>query len=128
MKDFATDRSKHDLKSSRCRRCHSVWKNIKRKERKNDPHARFLSLGHSARNRKHEYSITEEYFKIFFNKECAYCGGDSRGGIDRIDSSKGYIEDNITSCCEVCNRMKMDHNIDFFKDQIRKVYNHLNLG
>ena len=27
-------------------------------------------------------------------------------GIDRVDSSKGYVEDNVVSCCKYCNTAK----------------------
>jgi hypothetical protein len=40
---------------------------------------------------------------------CYYCGIiQSKGfnGLDRLDSSKSYVMDNIVSCCEMCNMMK----------------------
>jgi hypothetical protein len=43
-------------------------------------------------------------------------------GIDRIDSSKGYIQGNCVSCCTLCNRMKMEHSLEIFFNQIRKIY------
>ena len=51
--------------------------------------------------------------------QCVYCGafpcrkvrgrGKTRGyahGLDRIDNSRGYTEDNIVACCYTCNRAK----------------------
>lgn len=42
-------------------------------------------------------------------------------GIDRIDSSKGYIEDNCVPCCEMCNTMKLDHSAEEWFAHMRKV-------
>lgn len=32
-----------------------------------------------------------------------------RGGIDRIDSSKGYESSNVVPACEQCNKAKLDY-------------------
>jgi len=44
-------------------------------------------------------------------------------GVDRIDSSKGYIKGNVVSCCTMCNRMKSDFNQKEFIKQIELIYN-----
>lgn len=49
-------------------------------------------------------------------------------GIDRIDSTKGYSADNCVPCCSKCNRMKLDHSIEDFKNHISKIYNHFVKG
>ena len=85
----------------------------------------------------------EEYIKII-NGNCHYCGEghcDSRGfkysriqdshihqgkiykcvGIDRLDSQKGYTSDNSVPCCETCNRMKMDLEVNTFIRKCKKI-------
>jgi len=79
--------------------------------------------------------ISFEQFKYVVCTPCAYCGAVfskeireresksksknkhneritnkalSISGIDRVDSSKGYIEGNVIPCCITCNRGKMD--------------------
>lgn len=53
------------------------------------------------------FEITLEDFSKFWNVPCSYCGElISTVGVDRIDNSKGYILDNIISCCSTCNSMK----------------------
>lgn len=43
-------------------------------------------------------------------------------GIDRLDSLKGYIEDNCVACCGKCNKMKMDTNVTDFLNHVAKIY------
>lgn len=35
-------------------------------------------------------------------------------GLDRVDSSKGYISENVVACCKDCNRAKSDMSIEKF--------------
>lgn len=42
-------------------------------------------------------------------------------GIDRIDSSKGYIESNCVTCCKKCNYMKRDLSLEEFRSHIFKL-------
>ena len=66
-----------------------------------------------------QFSLTEEDFNLLSQMNCTYCGLNkinSRGGIDRIDSNKGYTLGNVTSCCSTCNFIKKDYlREDFLK-------------
>lgn len=42
-------------------------------------------------------------------------------GIDRIDSTKGYIAGNVVPCCETCNVMKLDATATAFLLQVSKI-------
>jgi hypothetical protein len=46
-------------------------------------------------------------------------------GIDRVDSSKGYVKGNVVSCCKWCNIAKWNKNQKEFKEHIFKIYNNL---
>lgn len=83
---------------------------------------------------KRDFLLTEHQFNEFILGNCFYCGSPpisvskprwgsslTYNGIDRIDSSKGYSVDNCVSCCVVCNRMKTDHNVNFFLNHISKI-------
>lgn len=72
------------------------------------------------------FELTNEQVLDLCSKPCFYCGKERCLGIDRIDNSKGYTIDNCVPCCGCCNRMKMDLSLDFFYDQIEKIYNRLN--
>ena len=45
--------------------------------------------------------------------------------VDRIDSSKGYTEDNIVVTTGIVNTMKLDMSIKEFKEQIKLLYNNM---
>jgi len=89
--------------------------------------------------RDNNCDITFEQFLIISQQNCFYCGinpnnkynyfksASSRGsinakkdgefsynGLDRIDSSKSHIIDNIVSCCYDCNRAKNNRSIKDF--------------
>ena len=46
--------------------------------------------------------------------------------IDRLDSTKGYTEDNIVITTNIINTMKLDMSIEEFKEQIKLLYNNMN--
>jgi hypothetical protein len=50
-----------------------------------------------------------EYAQIVENATCYYSGHtlpEAGGGLDRIDSSKGYSIENVRPCCKLCNQAK----------------------
>jgi hypothetical protein len=54
-----------------------------------------------------EFTLTPEYFHKYWNSSCHYCGDKlPKIGFDRVDNDKGYTEDNVVPCCEICNKMK----------------------
>jgi hypothetical protein len=95
-----------------------------------------------AKRRNLKFEIDFELFCYVVNSSCFYCGSDGEikklsgsrktsdlvVGIDRIDSSIGYIDNNILPCCMICNRMKLDYTQENFIKKIIKIYNNLNLG
>ena len=42
-------------------------------------------------------------------------------GIDRINSSLGYVDGNVVPCCGTCNKMKMAMDESDFKMQVLKI-------
>jgi hypothetical protein len=79
--------------------------------------------------RKLEFTLTLEQTETLFNGVCYYCNStpvkDHRGlvrnGIDRIDSSRGYILDNVISCCSICNVMKSNYTAKEFVEHMQKI-------
>lgn len=61
-----------------------------------------------------ETCISEEEFSEIAAKECFYCGIGGPNGIDRIDSTKGYEQDNCTPCCKHCNYVKGNLSLEDF--------------
>jgi hypothetical protein len=83
------------------------------------------------------FELTKMEFRELTSGDCYYCGVDALtnkndtrryegrtylcNGIDRIDSSLGYESGNCLPCCDICNRMKMAHSFNFFKNHILKL-------
>lgn len=60
----------------------------------------------SAGYRKLSHDLTREQYEKLTSGSCAYCGRETRGGIDRVDSKLGYSYDNCVSACQRCNARK----------------------
>jgi len=71
-----------------------------------------------------EFALSTDHTYKLLTSDCTYCGGPGYG-IDRIDSSKGYIEGNVTPCCSRCNIMKNNMTVAEFEVHIRRIAAHL---
>jgi len=94
-----------------------------------------LRVESSAKRMGREFNLTKEYVSEVWeaqNKQCALTGmeltwkrtAETKGttaSIDRIDSSKGYIEGNIQIVHKIVNIMKMQHSQEDFIEWCNKV-------
>lgn len=98
-----------------------------------------------AKKRNLCFKLTKEKFKELTSLNCHYCGkipsfvrkSQSKynslskdyiyNGIDRIDSSKGYFEGNVLTCCHSCNMMKRDTPYEEFIKNIKTICVNLKL-
>lgn len=62
----------------------------------------------NAKDRGIDFEITKETIEKYWEDDCYYCEESKRRGLDRVDNTKGYTEDNVVPCCEMCNWMKRD--------------------
>lgn len=86
------------------------------------PERCFKMYERNAKKANRDFSLTLAFFSTFWQKPCFYCGEDiDTIGIDRIDNSIGYIEDNIVSCCKLCNLMKRSLSQKEFLLKCRKI-------
>lgn len=99
-------------------------------------HMRYIR---SAVKRGIEWRLSPEEFLQIVKKDCTYCNDPPRiynskpnygkgktvktlmNGIDRKDSSLGYITGNVVPCCGTCNRMKMAMDESDFRFQVLKI-------
>lgn len=98
----------------------------------------------NANSRNLIFNLSREKFDLLISENCFYCGEPPTisnylsktskhkddfycNGIDRLDNTLGYFEENCVTCCTDCNMMKKKMNIDNFKEKIIKIYKHLNL-
>lgn len=95
-------------------------------------------LKNRAKSDNYEFNLTAKFLWTLFlaqNRKCALSGidihitevtwkkGFGTASIDRIDSNKGYTEDNVQWVHKDVNRMKMDFKVDYFVDLCRHVAN-----
>lgn len=68
----------------------------------------------------------EEYIDLV-SSSCYYCDGkipEVGYGLDRVDSSKGYLKDNCVACCTRCNRAKGDTTPTEFLEWAKQIVAH----
>jgi len=97
----------------------------------------FGSYKGKAKKVQREFILTKEQFAGLIISNCFYCGRAPQqrltsvlpthsefryNGIDRIDSSRGYTQDNVVPCCKTCNEMKSDRSQQEFLEQIRTIF------
>lgn len=92
----------------------------------------------NAKSRGYAFDLTDAEFGVLIATNCHYCGmppsntqtvlwNDDKlkySGIDRMDNAKGYVTDNVVSCCAVCNRSKGVMSHDEFLEWVRRIYIH----
>ena len=94
-----------------------------------------------ARRENKEFQLLVVDVESIIFRKCEYCGsepasefkhtytnGDTtsifKNGIDRIDSSIGYLPSNVVTCCWECNNMKSDYSKDFFIEHCKLIVEH----
>ena len=76
----------------------------------------------NAKRRNIDFKLTKEEFYNITQLPCFYCGDfHDYNGIDRIDSTKDYTINNCVSCCEICNKMKLDYSVEFWINHMKKI-------
>ena len=97
----------------------------------------YSNYKHSAKKRRIEFALSKDEFKSLISQDCTYCGsppssfylmrGSNGGilynGIDRVKSSLGYTLDNVVPCCGMCNRAKIDMDVEEFMLWINRLVN-----
>ncbi len=106
--------------------------------KRNDPESAFNRALSSYRKRKWPFELSDSYARKLFESNCYYCGAPPMNtcrsmstsyrysGIDRVDSSIGYVESNCVPCCIICNRAKNNMKIGQFFEWVNRLVTHLN--
>lgn len=92
-----------------------------------------IKFRHNKRFEKGTLISIEEAEQICL-MNCFYCGQEPYqsplsvfryrnkiNGIDRIDTSKGYISENCVAACRTCNTMKLNHTVKFMYEHMGKI-------
>ena len=95
-----------------------------------------------AKEKSIPFELSEPTFKRIAEKDCRFCGAQptewgghaaryngawESNGIDRIDSSKGYVYDNVQPCCGLCNQIKSDLEETEFLQQVCRIVSHTSI-
>jgi len=111
--------------------------NKKYNEKEASYRAKISTYKAQAKARNIIWNLTYEEAIVLIKKNCHYCGRAPNGhynshmgrrkymdnkykydilcnGIDRIDSNKGYMKNNVVSCCKTCNFAKNNLSYDDF--------------
>jgi hypothetical protein len=91
---------------------------------------------YGAKGRKLAWKISGSAFNRLCEGNCHYCGLPpsnvyrakggaltpfTYSGLDRQDNSKGYIEENVVSCCKLCNRAKRDMSLVEWNEWLTRI-------
>jgi hypothetical protein len=136
-KTFETFLTRYNKQSQSCRSCSAIQKKSDDKrsarvrnyaaERKKNIECAIKKYKKNATKRKLDFTLTQDEFTTFVSSPCYYCGKYNENeviGIDRINSDKGYMLENVAPCCWPCNRMKSDYDQEFFYDHCSSIYTH----
>ena len=87
---------------------------------------KYSQYRHGAKRRGYSWELTLEQFVSMYNGNCTYCGDKIEGiGIDRVDNTQGYTEENSVYCCEKCNKFKMAYEYDDWIHHMKKILKNL---
>lgn len=83
---------------------------------------KYKSYKQGAERRGYQFNLTFDKFSEYFQKPCYYCGNEIKTiGLDRVDNSVGYVDNNIVSCCITCNKMKLSNSSIEFINHCKKI-------
>lgn len=103
-----------------------IWnKTMKGKEnqkRKNESLlGRFRSYRYQAKKKNRAFELTFEQFREHAERPCFYCKREGKVGLDRMDSKRGYTENNVVPCCAMCNFIKQEYSVPEWIEQIERI-------
>lgn len=110
-----------------------MWQLPEGEAAKNDMYRNYLT---SAKKTGRTWEIPLDKFKELIGKNCHYCGiapaniwrakrsNFRYNGLDRVDNSKGYVLDNVVTCCGECNMAKKQRSVDEFISHCKRVIAH----
>ena len=95
-----------------------------------------------AKERSYVFELSRDEFIKLILDNCFYCGIEPLrkkqskskqvdhciywNGLDRRDNEKGYVIDNVVTCCYTCNQAKHQMTETYFLEWIKRVNNHQN--
>lgn len=125
---------KHDKKLRRCIPCYNKLLEVESKrtprernykvEAFKNKHVIWNHYVKGSKKRGIDFKLTKELFNSLIIQKCFYCNYINDGevnGIDRIDNNKGYLKENVVTCCEACNIAKGSQHPQEFIDKLYSI-------
>jgi hypothetical protein len=125
---------KHDKKLRRCIPCYNKLLEVESKriprernykiEAFKNKHTIWNHYVKGAKKRGIDFKLSKELFNSLIIQKCFYCDYIKDGevnGIDRIDNNKGYLKENVVTCCETCNIAKGSQHPQEFIDKLYSI-------
>jgi len=93
----------------------------------------FSSYKQNAKARKLNFNVDFDYAINIMKSNCHYCGIEPSNtymksyynvkynGIDRVDNSRGYENENVVSCCKMCNIAKNNNSEEDFLKWVKRL-------
>ena len=85
------------------------------------PKGRYNRYKTAAKKRGLDFKITLDEFISLINESCIYCGSKESIGVDRVDNQIGYLIENCSPCCTMCNMMKKSLPLEIFLEHCKKI-------
>lgn len=140
---YAVSSGINTIKSCGCENYTGVHGNRKYTESESSFRGKVSEYKAAAKSSGKEWNLSIEEAAEIIKKECFYCGSAPSmlfdvnnkskrkfklnkseikyNGIDRIDSNKGYVKDNVVPCCAICNHAKNDLRLEDFLNWIKRL-------
>ncbi len=132
--------SSESLKGDKAKSCGCMGGGSRKPYGEASINQKYTTYKDDAKRRPCIFSISLDDFKSIVFQDCFYCGEGPQislrkcrqngkipmNGIDRVDSSIGYVLSNLVPCCKMCNFMKLKYSQVNFLSHIEKIYSRQN--
>lgn len=111
LTQFYKNSSQRDGYAGECKKCNNYSKEN-----------RYNIYKKNAKRRNIDFNLSKEEFYNLTSQPCFYCGDLKQyNGIDRINSKQSYNLKNCVPCCTICNKMKLNYDVDFWFAHMNKI-------
>lgn len=88
--------------------------------------ASYTEYKNRASKKNLDFVLSRDEYLSLITQDCYLCGKQSNSqhlnGIDRIDNNKGYMMENVKSCCANCNYMKKNYILEDVFNKCMEIY------
>lgn len=122
LSEFSIDKGRKDGLKSHCKTCVNKHGAVYIRTTV----GKYTRLKSSAKERNLEMQISfEQYAEIIKESKCYYCDaslvGSAGHSLNRIDSNKGYLVENVNPCCGFCNQIMSNYSIKELSNRVYKI-------